>query len=118
TDRETTVALIPVGYADGVPRVLTGRLDVWLHGRRRPVVGRVCMDQVMVDCGDDPVAVGDEVVFFGTGEGGAPTAAEWADKLGTIHYEVVAGMVRPRVARTVLGRDPVVPRQTSARAAR
>lgn len=106
TDRETTLALIPAGYADGVPRVLTGRLDVWLAGRRRPVVGRVCMDQVMVDCGDDPVAVGDEVVFFGTGEAGAPTAAEWADKLGTIHYEVVAGMVRPRVARTVVGRHP------------
>lgn len=117
TARETTVALVPAGYADGVPRVLTGRLDVWLHERRRPVVGRVCMDQVMVDCGDDPVAVGDEVVFFGPGDGGAPTAAEWADKLGTIHYEVVAGMVRPRVTRTVLGRDPVVPRQTTARAA-
>lgn len=107
TSRETTLALIPVGYADGVPRVLTGRLDVWLAGHRRPVVGRVCMDQVMVDCGDDPVAVGDEVVFFGTGEGGAPTAAEWADKLGTIHYEVVAGMVRPRVTRTVHGRLPL-----------
>jgi alanine racemase len=113
TDRETTLALVPVGYADGVPRVLTGRLDVWLAGRRRPVVGRVCMDQVMVDCGDDPVTVGDEVVLFGAGEGGAPTAAEWADKLGTIHYEVVAGMVRPRVTRTVLGR-----REAPARVAR
>lgn len=104
TERETTVALVPVGYADGVPRALTGRLDVWCNGRRYPVVGRVCMDQVMVDCGDDLLTVGDEVVFFGSGEGGAPTAAEWADKLGTIHYEVVAGMVRPRVTRTVLGR--------------
>ncbi len=106
TDRDTTLALVPAGYADGVPRALTGRLDVWLGGRRRPVVGRVCMDQVMVDCGDDPVAVGAEVVFFGTGESGAPTAAEWADKLGTIHYEVVAGMVRPRLTRTVHGRHP------------
>jgi alanine racemase len=107
TDRETTLALVPAGYADGVPRVLTGRLDVWLAGRRRPVVGRVCMDQVMVDCGDDPVAEGDEVVFFGPGDNGAPTAAEWADKLGTIHYEVVAGMVRPRLTRTVRGHRPV-----------
>ena len=111
TDRETTLALVPAGYADGVPRVLTGRLDVWLAGRRRPVVGRVCMDQVMVDCGDDPVAEGDEVVFFGAGDGagghGVPTAAEWAGKLGTIHYEVVAGMVRPRLTRTVLGRRSV-----------
>jgi alanine racemase len=106
TERETTLALVPAGYADGVPRALTGRLDVWLAGRRRPVVGRVCMDQVMVDCGDDQVAEGDEVVFFGKGEGGGPTAAEWAEKLDTIHYEVVAGMVRPRLTRTVLGRRP------------
>lgn len=106
TDRETTLALVPAGYADGVPRVLTGRLEVWLAGRRRPVVGRVCMDQVMVDCGDDTVVPGAEVLFFGTGESGAPTAAEWADKLGTIHYEVVAGMVRPRLTRTVRGRHP------------
>ncbi|MBV9010940.1 MAG: alanine racemase [Pseudonocardiales bacterium] len=106
TDRETTLALVPVGYADGVPRVLTGQLDVWLAGRRCPVVGRVCMDQVMVDCGDTPVDEGTEVVFFGAGEDGAPTAAEWADKLGTIHYEVVAGMVRPRLTRTVCGRHP------------
>lgn len=104
TPRETTLALVPAGYADGVPRLLTGQLDVWLAGRRRPVVGRVCMDQVMVDCGDAPVAEGAEVVFFGSGQAGAPTAAEWADKLGTIHYEVVAGMVRPRVTRTVRGR--------------
>jgi alanine racemase len=65
------------------------------------------MDQVMVDCRDDPVAEGDEVIFFGTGENGAPTAAEWAGKLGTIHYEVVAGMVRPRLTRTVVGRRSV-----------
>jgi alanine racemase len=110
TDRETTLVLVPAGYADGVPRVLTGRLDVWLAGCRRPVVGRVCMDQVMVDCGNDPVAVGAEVVFFGTGDNGAPTAAEWADKLGTIHYEVVAGMVRPRLTRTVRGRRPTIVR--------
>jgi alanine racemase len=62
---------------------------------------------VMVDCGDDQVVVGDEVVFFGTGERGEPTAAEWADKLNTIHYEVVAGMIRPRLTRTVLGRRDV-----------
>jgi alanine racemase len=110
TDRETTLALVPAGYADGVPRVLTGRLDVWLAGCRRPVVGMVCMDQVMVDCGDDPIAEGDEVIFFGPGDNGAPTAAEWADKLGTIHYEVVAGMVRPRLTRTVRGRQPVAMR--------
>lgn len=121
TDRETVLALVPLGYADGVPRNLTGRLDVWLGGRRRPVVGRVRMDQVMVDCGPpegaDPVAEGDEVVFFGTGEHGGPTAAEWARELGTIHYEVVAGMARPRLTRTVLGREPAAPSGAASSAA-
>jgi len=106
TPRETTLALVPAGYADGVPRVLTGRLEVLLAGRRRPVVGRVRMDQVMVDCGDDAVAEGDEVVFFGPGDRGEPTAAQWAQLLGTIHYEVVAGMIRPRLTRTVTGHRP------------
>lgn len=103
TQRPTTLAVVPVGYADGVPRTLSGRLDVLLGGRRRPVVGRVCMDQIVVDCGDDPVTEGDEVVLFGPGDRGEPTAQDWADALGTIHYEVVAGMVRPRVVRTVKG---------------
>ena len=106
TPRETTLALVPAGYADGIPRVLTGRLEVLLAGRRRPVVGRVRMDQVMVDCGDDAVTEGDEVVFFGTGDRGEPTAAQWAQLLGTIHYEVVAGMARPRLTRTVTGHRP------------
>ncbi|MEU6152526.1 alanine racemase [Actinosynnema sp. NPDC047251] len=96
----TTVALVPVGYADGVPRTLSNRMHVWLAGARRPVVGRVCMDQVVVDCGDDPVAEGDEVVLFGAGTHGEPTAREWADITGTIDYEIVTGMYRPRVTRT------------------
>jgi alanine racemase len=99
-DRDTNLALVPVGYADGVPRLLSGRLDVWLAGRRRPVVGRVCMDQLVVDCGDDLVPVGEEVVLFGDGARGEPTATEWADTLGTIDYEIVTGMYRPRVTRT------------------
>ncbi|HKN96406.1 MAG TPA: alanine racemase, partial [Pseudonocardiaceae bacterium] len=102
-DRPTTVALVPVGYADGVPRSLSGRLDVWLAGTRRPVVGRVSMDQVVVDCGDDDVPAGAEVVLFGAGTLGEPTAREWADKLGTIDYEIVTGMYRPRVARRYVG---------------
>lgn len=101
-ERETTLALVPVGYGDGVPRVLSGRLAVWLADALRPQVGRVCMDQLVVDCGDDPVAVGDEVLLFGPGEHGEPTAADWARELGTIHYEVVTGMFRPRVSRTVV----------------
>jgi len=102
TVRETTIAPVPVGYADGVPRALNrhGRMQVLLDGKLRPVVGRVCMDQVMVDCGDDPVAAGDEVVLFGAG---GPTAQDWADELDTIHYEVVTGVHGNRVTRTHVG---------------
>ncbi|MFC7341766.1 alanine racemase [Saccharopolyspora griseoalba] len=99
----TNLALVPVGYADGVPRSLSGRMQVWLAGKRRPVVGRVCMDQLVVDTGQDAVAEGSEVVLFGPGDLGEPTAAEWAEQLGTIHYEIVTGMYRPRVTRTVVG---------------
>ncbi|RCW46724.1 alanine racemase [Halopolyspora algeriensis] len=101
-EQPVTVALVPVGYADGVPRTLSGRFSVWLAGKRRPVVGRVCMDQLVVLCDDDAVAEGDEVVLFGPGDRSEPTAAEWADTLGTIHYEIVTGMYRPRVSRTVV----------------
>jgi alanine racemase len=64
------------------------------------------MDQVVVDCGDDDVAEGDEVVFFGPGDRGEPTAQDWADALGTIHYEIVTGVIRPRVVRTFVGTAP------------
>ncbi len=104
--RPTTLALVPVGYADGVPRLLSGRMDVLLGGARRPVRGRVCMDQVVVDCGDEPVAVGQEVVLFGSAARGEPTATEWADAIGTIDYEIVTGMTRPRHARRYLGARP------------
>lgn len=100
---DTTLALVPAGYADGVPRSLSGRMEVLLGGRRLPVVGRVCMDQVLVDCGDFAVSEGDEVVLFGPGDRGEPTAREWADLIGTIDYEIVTGMYRPRVRRTPVG---------------
>ncbi|OZM74926.1 alanine racemase [Amycolatopsis antarctica] len=102
-DVATTLALVPVGYADGVPRTLSGRMDVWLGGRRRPVAGRVCMDQLVVDCGGDEPEPGSEVVLFGTGAAGEPTAREWADTIGTIDYEIVTGMFRPRVRRRYVG---------------
>ncbi|WP_340684729.1 alanine racemase [Amycolatopsis coloradensis] len=101
-ERDTTLALVPVGYADGVPRSLSGRMDVLLAGKRRPVVGRVCMDQLIVDCGDDEPSIGSEVILFGAGASGEPTAREWADKLGTIDYEIVTSMYRPRIHRTYL----------------
>lgn len=101
---DTTVALVPVGYADGVPRTLTGKFDVTVNGVRYPSVGRVCMDQIMIDLGPGPTDVreGDEAYLFGPGDAGEPHAQEWADALGTIHYEVVTG-VRGRVERTYVG---------------
>lgn len=104
-ERETTVALIPAGYADGVPRTLGGKFEVWVGGARRPNVGRVCMDQLLVDLGDNASGVheGDTAVLFG-GDAGEPHAQEWADILGTIHYEVVCAP-RGRVVRRHLGGD-------------
>ncbi|MFE6862707.1 alanine racemase [Nocardia sp. NPDC057668] len=104
-ERETVVALIPAGYADGVPRTLGGKFEVWVGGERRPNVGRVCMDQLLVDLGDNASGVreGDTAVLFG-GAAGEPHAQDWADILGTIHYEVVCAP-RGRVVRRHLGGD-------------
>ncbi len=98
---DTNLALLPIGYADGVFRSLGGRLDVLINGRRRPNVGRICMDQFVVDLGPGQldVAEGDEAILFGPGTSGEPTAQEWADLLGTIHYEVVTSP-RGRITRT------------------
>ncbi len=99
--QDTTVALMPIGYADGVFRSLGGRLEVQINGRRRPGVGRICMDQFLVDLGPGAVDVaeGDEAILFGPGTRGEPTAQEWADLLDTIHYEV-ATSPRGRITRT------------------
>ncbi|MGI5268995.1 alanine racemase [Nonomuraea sp. CA-218870] len=99
TGRETTLALVPLGYADGVLRHATDRAEVLAGGRRRRVTGRVCMDQFMIDVGDDPLRAGDEVILFGPGGQGEPTAQEWADTLGTITHEIVTriGSRVPRV---------------------
>ncbi len=99
-ERHTTVALLPIGYADGVYRALSGRIDVLINGRLRPGVGRICMDQFVVDLGPGAVDVaeGDEAILFGPGGSGEPTAQDWAELLGTIHYEVVTSP-RGRVLR-------------------
>jgi alanine racemase len=102
TSATTTLALIPVGYADGIPRNATNTGEVWLGGKRRRIAGRVCMDQFVVDVGDDTVVEGDEVVVFGSGAEGEPTAQDWAEALGTISYEIVS-RVGPRVPRTYVG---------------
>ncbi|MCP2635301.1 alanine racemase [Microbacterium sp. HD4P20] len=98
TDRETTLALVPLGYADGVPRQASGAGPVVIGGRRHTVAGRIAMDQFVVDVGDTPVAVGDEAVLFGDPTLGVPSATEWADAAGTINYEIVT-RVGPRVPR-------------------
>jgi alanine racemase len=97
-DRPTTLALVPMGYADGVPRAASNRAEVLLRGRRRPVRGRIAMDQFLVDLGDDEVAVGDEVVLFGDPATGAPSADDWGLWAGTIGYEIVT-RIGPRVER-------------------
>ncbi|MFF5211751.1 alanine racemase [Streptosporangium sp. NPDC000396] len=101
TDRETTLGLVPLGYADGILRHATNRAEVLAGGRRRRIAGRVCMDQFVIDVGDDPLAEGDEVIVFGDGSQGEPTAQEWADSLGTITHEIVTriGARVPRVHR-------------------
>jgi alanine racemase len=99
TTAETTLGLVPLGYADGVPRSAAGRALVQARGRRWPIAGTVCMDQLVVDFGDEPVAAGEEVVLFGPGDGGEATAQEWGEALGTISYEIVTG-IGARVTRT------------------
>ncbi|MGW9630779.1 alanine racemase [Agromyces sp. NPDC055520] len=101
-ERPTTLALVPLGYADGIPRQASGRAEVWIAGARRPVVGRIAMDQFVVDVGDDPVETGDEVVLFGDPATGAPSADEWGDAADTIGYEIVT-RIGPRVPRRYVG---------------
>ncbi|BBY95940.1 alanine racemase [Mycobacterium gallinarum] len=102
-ERDTTLALLPIGYADGVFRNLSGRIDVLINGRLRRSVGRVCMDQLVVDVGvDGDVSEGDDAILFGPGSDGEPTAQDWADLLGTINYEVVTSP-RGRVVRSYRG---------------
>ncbi len=98
-ERDATVATVPIGYADGVTRRLsaTGG-EVLVGGLRRRIVGTITMDQLMVDCGDDEIAVGDEVVLIGRQGDEVITADEWAARVDSIAYEVVCG-IGPRVPR-------------------
>ncbi|MDQ1697785.1 MAG: alanine racemase [Frankiaceae bacterium] len=102
TTANTSLALVPLGYADGIPRHATNVGPVQISGRRFTISGTVCMDQFVVDVGDTSVAVGDEVILFGPGDDGAPTADEWAAAVGTINYEIVT-RIGPRVPRIYSG---------------
>jgi len=102
TRTETTLALVPLGYADGIPRAASSTGEVWLGGKRRPIAGRVAMDQFVIDCGDDPVQAGAEVIIFGPGDQGEPTADDWAAACDTINYEIVT-RIGARVHRRYLG---------------
>lgn len=94
-DRPTTVGLVPVGYGEGIPRAASAHATpetaahVGVDGKRRPIRGAVCMDQVVVDLGGDRPPVGSEVVVFGPPSAGGPTAQDWAEACGTINYEIV-----------------------------
>jgi alanine racemase len=102
-DRPRTIATIPLGYADGIDRRLSfGRGRVLVGGVLRPIVGAVTMDQLMVDCGDDPVARGDDAVLLGRQGDGEITAADWAGWTGMIRWEVVS-RTGPRLPRTPVG---------------
>ncbi|WP_405389110.1 alanine racemase [Streptomyces sp. NBC_01102] len=105
TSAETTLALVPVGYADGIPRHASGRGPVLLAGRRRTVAGRVAMDQFVVDLGGDTPGPGDEAVLFGPGDRGEPSAEDWAEAAGTIAYEIVT-RIGGRVPRVHLHEAP------------
>lgn len=89
TDTDTNVALVPVGYGDGVLRYASSRVSVWVAGKQRPLIGRVCMDQFVLDLGEDTVVPGEPAVLFGNGDHGEPTATDWAIACETINYEIV-----------------------------
>lgn len=89
TPGETTLALVPFGYADGIPRTAGVGAAVRINGTTYPVSGRIAMDQFVVDVGDAPVQLGDEVVVWGDPERGEPSVEQWADAAGTINYEIV-----------------------------
>jgi alanine racemase len=108
TSSESALGLIPLGYADGVPRVATGG-PVRVNGVTYPVVGRIAMDQMVIDLGnaatDEAGCLGAEAVMFGDGADGGPTADDWAAAAGTNNYEIVT-RISPRVPRTYINEIP------------
>jgi len=89
-ERDTSIAIVPAGYADGIDRAASERASVTIGQRTYRVRGRIAMNALVIDVGDDPVEIGDEVVLFGDPALGRQSAADWADAMGGITYEVVA----------------------------
>src|SRR5207245_7167217 len=87
-ERESTIVTVPVGYADGYSRLLSNEAEVLIRGRRYPIAGTVTMDQLMVDCGDDPVAEGDEVVLMGRQGDQEVSATEGVGVMGAVNDDV------------------------------
>lgn len=102
TPTATRLALIPLGHADGLPRLASTTAEVLVHGRRRRVAGLISMDQFVVDVGDLPVQPGDEVTVFGPGDSGEPTIAEWSSWSQTLPHEIMTGLGN-RIARARVG---------------
>lgn len=108
TERESVIATLPVGYADGYTRFLFGKAKVIINGEYAPVIGKICMDQCMIDITDVPnVKIGDEVILMGEGERLSINAEEIAEKIGTINYEVIC-MISKRVPRVYLKGNEIV----------
>lgn len=101
-DRATTLGLVPVGYGEGIHRTASNRAEVGFAGGRSPVRGTICMDQLVIDLGDQPAQPGDPVVLFGPGDDGEPTAQDWAAAAGTIGYEILTRLAG-RWTRTYRG---------------
>ena len=104
TERDTSLSLVGLGYADGIPRLASNVASVWVAGEVHPLVGRVAMDQFVVDSGDADVVVGAEAVVFGNGEAGHPTAISWAKQTKRSPLELTAA-IGPRVRRVAIGGD-------------
>lgn len=102
TRSDTQLAVVPLGYGDGIPRHASNVAEVQLGGHRYRIAGRVCMDQLVLDIGEAQAAAGDRVILFGPGDDGEPTAQDWAEAVGTINYEIVT-RVGARVPREYLG---------------
>lgn len=106
-DKKTFVGTLPIGYADGYTRMLSGKANVLVKGKKVPVIGNICMDQCIIDITDIDVKIGDEVILFGGNNPNGITIDSIADSLQTINYEIVC-MVSKRVPRVYIKNDKIV----------